>query len=99
MLPRSLRGRLVMLFVVGTSAVVTLSSVAIYATLNAEIDRMHSARWAHEYLDRLKANLKAHPEAATEEMQTWVAWVEQYTERSDPFVPHAKVPKDPKPWG
>jgi hypothetical protein len=67
--------------------------------LDAEIDRMHSARWAREYLDRLKANLDAHREAATEEMLNWVAWVERYAEHIDPFVPHAKVPKDPKPWG
>jgi signal transduction histidine kinase len=39
LLPRSLRGRLVMLFVLGTSAVVTFSSIAIYARLNAQIDR------------------------------------------------------------
>jgi two-component system, OmpR family, sensor kinase len=39
LLPGSLRGRLVLLFVLGTTAVVTFSSVAIYATLNAQIDR------------------------------------------------------------
>lgn len=36
--PRSLRGRLVALFVLGTAAALAISSVAIYATLNAQID-------------------------------------------------------------
>jgi len=36
--PRSLRGRLVVLFALGTIAAVGISSVAIYATLNAQID-------------------------------------------------------------
>src|SRR5258705_9365234 len=39
LMPRSLRARLMIVFVLGTSAVVTVSSVAIYATLNAQIDR------------------------------------------------------------
>jgi hypothetical protein len=67
--------------------------------LDAEIDRMHSARWTREYLAQLKENLSAHPDANTPEMQDWLAWVEGYSKRIDPFVPHAVVPNDPKPYG
>ena len=67
--------------------------------LNAEIERMHSARWSREYLSQLKANLNAHPGANTAEMQDWLAWVEGYANRIDPLVAHAIVPKDPKPYG
>jgi hypothetical protein len=67
--------------------------------LDAEIDRMHSARWAREYLSQLNENLTAHPEANTPEMQNWMTWVEGHAKRIDPFNPHAVVPKDPKPYG
>lgn len=36
--PKSLRGRLVALFALGTAAALAVSSIAIYATLNAQID-------------------------------------------------------------
>ena len=52
-----------------------------------------------DYLDRLTANLEAHPEAVTEEMTAWVRWVDTYVRITDPFASHATVPKDPKPWG
>lgn len=67
--------------------------------VDKEIDRMHSARWAREYLTQLKEKLVAHPDANTSAMQDWLAWVEEYAKRIDPFVPHARVPKDPNPYG
>lgn len=66
--------------------------------LNTEIDSMHSARWAREYLAALKANLAAHPEAETPEMRLWVSWVEEYASDIDPFNHAAKIPKDPNPY-
>jgi hypothetical protein len=67
--------------------------------LNAAIDRMHSARWVREYLAQLKDNLNTFPEANTPEMQNWLAWVESYSERTDPARSPARVPKDPNPYG
>jgi hypothetical protein len=67
--------------------------------LNKDIDRMHSARWAREYIAQLRENLDTHPDADTSEMQNWFAWVEEYAKRIDPFLPHPKVPKDPNPYG
>jgi hypothetical protein len=67
--------------------------------LNAEVDQMHSARWAREYLAALKSNVAANPEIDTASMQDWIAWVESYATRVDPFGRPAKIPKDPNPYG
>jgi hypothetical protein len=67
--------------------------------LHAAIDRMHTASYVNDYLNQVKANLVANPEAATEEMSAWVSWVEDHARRIDPFEPYPTVPKDPKPWG
>ena len=67
--------------------------------LNKDIDRMHAAQWARQYLTQPRECLNATPDANTPEMQTWVAWIEEYAKRVDPFLPHARVAKDPNPYG
>lgn len=67
--------------------------------LDAEIDRMHAARWAREYIDKLRTALAGNPDQETQEIRDWLMWVEAYAQRIDPFFPYPAVPKDPKPWG
>ncbi len=67
--------------------------------LDAEIDRMHAARWAREYIEKLKTTIANNPGQGTQEIRDWLMWAEAYAQRIDPFLPYPSVPKDPKPWG